>query len=112
MKVVRSDRNSQGTCPMVGLTPLKMASPCHHPLMSSTGLSKCAKSCPELLAMDDAPSWTGQGWKDPCLNSSPEKLHPVQSAQNPQGTFPMVETASSEDGKCLAPSLKEQYKCE
>ena len=24
--------------------------------------------------MDAAPSWGGQGWKDPCLSSSPEKL--------------------------------------
>ena len=62
--------------------------------------------------MDDAPSWTGQGWKDPCLNSSPEKLHPGQSARNSQGIFPMVGAASPEDGKSLPPSLKEQYKCE
>ena len=44
--------------------------------------------------MDDAPSWAGQGWKDPCLNSSPEKLNPGRSAQNSQGTFPMVGVAS------------------
>ena len=51
-------------------------------------MSKCAKSHPELLAIDDAPSYAGQGWKDPCLSSSPEKLNPGQSAQNSQGTFP------------------------
>ena len=63
-------------------------------LMSSTGVSKCAKSCPELPAIDDALSWAGQGWKDPCLNSSPEKLHPGRSARNSQGTFPMVRAAN------------------
>ena len=63
----------------------------HHPLRSRTGVqSKCAKSHLELPAMDDVPSWADQGWKDPCLNSSPEKLHPSQSAQNSQGTFPMT----------------------
>ena len=62
--------------------------------------------------MDDAPSWAGQGWKDPCLNSSPEKLNPGGSVQNTQGTFPMVGAASPEDGKSLPPSLDEQYKCE
>ena len=62
--------------------------------------------------MDDALSWAWQGWKDPCLNSSIEKLHPGQSAQNSQGTFPNVEAASPEDGKSLPPSLNEQYRCE
>ena len=62
--------------------------------------------------MDDALSWAGQGWKDPWLNSSPEKLHPGQSAQNSQGTCPMVGAASPEKGKSLPPSLEEQYKCE
>ena len=51
-----------------------------HPLSSSTGVSKCAKSHLELPAIDDAPFWAGQGWKDPCLNSSPEKLNLSQSA--------------------------------
>ena len=69
-----------GPSPDQGTSPLKMASGWHHPLLSSTARSKCAKSRPELPAMDDAPSWAGQGWKDPCLNSSPEKLHPGQSA--------------------------------
>ena len=64
------------------------------------------------LAMDAAPFWAGQGWKDPCLNSSPEKLHPGQSAQISQETFPMVGVASPEDGKSLPPFLKEQYKCQ
>ena len=62
--------------------------------------------------MDDAPSWAGKGWKDPNLSSSPEKLHPGQSAQISQETFPMVGAASPEDGKSLPPSLKKQYKCE
>ena len=84
-------------------------------------MSKCAKSCSELPAIDDAPSWVGQGWKDPCLNSSPEKLHQGRSAQNSQGTFPMVGAASPKDSKslppdkgakCLPPSLDEQYRCE
>ena len=61
--------------------------------------------------MYDALSWEGQGWKDPCLNSSPEKLHPGQSAWNSQGTFPMVGAASPEDSKALPPSLEEQYRC-
>ena len=99
-------------CSCQGLPPLKMASPCHHPLMSSTGASKCAKSHLEPPAMDDAPSWAGQGWKDPCLNSSTEKLHPGRSAQNSQGTFPMVGATSNEDIKSLQPSLKKQYRCE
>ena len=99
-----------GPAPWLELPPLKMASPCNHPLMSSTGVSKCAKSRPEPPAMDDAPSWAGQGWKDPCLNSSPEKLHPSQSPQNSQGTFPMVEAASPKDGKSLPPFLNEQYR--
>ena len=47
-----------------------MASPYHHPLRSSTGVSKCAKSCPVPLARDDAPSLEGQSWKDPCLSYS------------------------------------------
>ena len=51
--------------------------------------------------MDDAPSWAGQGWKDPCLNSSPEKLYPGQSAQNSQGTCPMVSATSPADGDSL-----------
>ena len=89
-----------------------MASPYHHPLMSSTGVSKCAKSRLELPAMDDAPSLVGQGWEDPYLNSSTEKLHLGQSAQNSQGTFPMVWAATPEDGKSLPPSLEKQYKCE
>ena len=80
--------------------------------MSSTGVSKCAKSRPEPLAIDDAQSWAGQGWKDPCLNPFPEKLHPGRSAQNSQGTFPMVGAASPEDGKSLPPSLEEQYRWE
>ena len=62
--------------------------------------------------MDDAPSWVGQGWKDPCLNSSPEKLHPGQSARNSQETSPMVGAASPEDSKSLPLSLEEQYMCE
>ena len=62
--------------------------------------------------MDDAPSWAGQDWKDPCLNSSAEKLHPGPSAQNSQGTFPMVGAATPEDDKSLPPSLDEQYKFE
>ena len=37
-------------------------------------MSKCAKSCLELPAINDALSWAGQGWKDLCLNSSLEKL--------------------------------------
>ena len=57
--------------------------------------------------MDDAPSWAGQGWKDPCLNSSPEKLHPGQYVQNSQGTCPMVGADSPEDGKSLPPFLEE-----
>ena len=56
--------------------------------------------------MDDAPSWAGQGWKDPYLNSSPEKLYPSQSAQNSQRTFPMVGAALPEDSKSLPPSLE------
>ena len=59
--------------------------------------------------MDDAPSWAGQGWKDPCLNSSPEKLNPGRSAQNSQGTFPMVGAAFPEDGKSLPPSPMKQH---
>ena len=35
-----------------------------------------------------------------------------QSAQNSQGTYPMVGAASPEDGKSLPQSLEEQYKCE
>ena len=92
---------------MVGSPPLKIASPYHYPLRSSTGVSKCAKSCLEPLAMDDAPSWEGQSWKDPCLSSSPEKLNPGWSAQNSQGTFPMVGAASPEDGKSLPPYFEE-----
>ena len=57
--------------------------------------------------MDDAPSWAGQGWKDPCLSSSPEKLSPGESAQNSQGTFLMVRASSLEDGKSLPPTLEE-----
>ena len=34
------------------------------------------------------------------------------SAQNSQGTCPMVWAASPEDGKSLPPSLNEQYRCE
>ena len=62
--------------------------------------------------MDDAPSWAGQGWKDPCLNSSLKRLNPGQSAQNSQGTFPMVGAASPEDSKSLPLSLQEQCRCE
>ena len=57
---------------MVGAASPKMASPYHHPSRSSTAVTKCAKSRLELPAMDDTPSWAGQGWKNPCLNSSPE----------------------------------------
>ena len=62
--------------------------------------------------MDDAPSWAGQGWKDPCLSSSPEKLNPDRFAKNSQETFPMVGAASPEDGKSLPLSLEEQYRCD
>ena len=65
---------------MVGAASLKMASPYHHPLNNSTGVTKCAKSCLEPLAMDDASSWAGQGWKDPSLISSPERLNPGRAA--------------------------------
>ena len=61
--------------------------------------------------MDDAPSWVGQGWKDPCLGSSPVKLNPGQFAQNSQGTFPMVRAASPEDSKSVPPSFEELNRC-
>ena len=82
--------NSQGTCPMVSpwlQIPLRTE---HGQVCLTTipwgpapvpGVSKCAKSCLELPAMDDAPSWAGQGWKDPCLNlASPKKVNLGQSA--------------------------------
>ena len=57
--------------------------------------------------MDDAPSWAGQGWKDPCLSSSPEILNSGWSAQNSQGACAMVGAASPEDGKSLLRSLED-----
>ena len=104
-------KTHRGPAPWWELPPRKMASPYHHPSRSSTGVSKCVKSHLEPKAMDDASSWARQGCKDPCLNSSPEKLSPGQSAQNSQGTFPMVGAASPEDGKSLPPFFKEQHRC-
>ena len=107
MKFGSSAQNSQGTCPMV-----RAASPedgnSLPPSRGAVQVSNCAKSCPELPAIDNAPSWADQGWKDPCLNSSPEKLNPDQATQNSQGTFTMVGAASLEDGKLLPPSLEER----
>ena len=65
MKFGQSAQNSQGTYPMVGLTPLKMASPYHHPLRSSTGASKCAKLCLELPAMHHPHESGGAGLLSP-----------------------------------------------
>ena len=40
----------RGPSPDQGAPPLKMTSVWHHPLLSSTARTKCAKSCQELLA--------------------------------------------------------------
>ena len=80
MKVGQSTQNSQGTCPMVGA-----ASP-----EDGKSMSKCAKSHLEPPAIDDAPSWVGQGWKDPCLSSSPEKLNPGPICPKLTGDLPLT----------------------
>ena len=88
MKFGWSARNSQGTCPMV-----EDASPEDGkslPLILQGAVQvwvNVPKPHLEPLAMDDALSWAGQGWKDPSLNSSPENLNPGWSAWNSQGTF-------------------------
>ena len=42
--------------PDQGPPSMKMVSPQHYPLGSRPGMSKCAKSQPEPLAIDEAPS--------------------------------------------------------
>ena len=44
---------------------LEMVSPWHYSPRSRPGMSKCAKSQPEPLAIDEAPSSAGLGWKAP-----------------------------------------------
>ena len=158
------------------MPPLKMASPYHHPLRSSTGASKCAKLHLELLALHHPcesggagllsllaqiplktePGWSawnsqgtclwprtafpeddkspstilqgaGQAWVNVPNHSQshcplmrhilsrarlPLKLNLGQSAQNSQGTCPMVRAASPEDINSLPPSPVEQCRCE
>ena len=48
-------KTDRGPAPWWGLPPLKTSIPYHHPPWSSAGVSKCAKSHPELLAIDTAP---------------------------------------------------------
>ena len=58
-------KTHMGPAPDQGPPSLKMISPYHYPLRSRPGLSKCAKSQPEPLAIDEAPSSAGLGWKAP-----------------------------------------------
>ena len=57
--------NSQGTYPWPRTTfPIDGKSQ-HYPLQSRPFMSKCAKSQSEPLAIDEAPSSAGLGWKAP-----------------------------------------------
>ena len=81
-------KTHRGPAPWWEQYPLKTEGPYLKPPWSSAGWCKWAKSCQEPLAIDDAPPWAGQGWKDPCLSSSPEKLNSGWSAQKSQGPSP------------------------
>ena len=48
-------RTHRGPAPWWELSPLKTSIPYNHPPWSSAGVSKCAKSHPELLAINEAP---------------------------------------------------------
>ena len=106
MKVGWSAWNSQGTCPMVG-----------------TASAEAGKSLPPSLEEKYRCEWmcqitsgaTGHGWCTILRRARlegplsplfyPEKLNSGWSAQNSQGTFPMVGAASPEDGKSLPPYI-------
>ena len=55
----------RGPAPDQGPPSLKMVSLYHYPPRSRPGMSKCVKSQPEPLAIDEAPSSAGLGWKAP-----------------------------------------------
>ena len=65
----------RGPAPWWGLPPLKMAIPYHHPLRSSTGVSKCAKLCLELPAVHHPRESGGSGLLSP-LAQIPLKTEP------------------------------------
>ena len=48
-------KTNRGPAPWWVQHPLKMVIPYHHPPWSSAGVSKCAKSHPELLAINEVP---------------------------------------------------------
>ena len=80
-------KTHRGPSPRQGLPPLKMASPYHHPSRSSTSASKCAKS-------------RHAGWK----------MKFGWSAQNSQGTCPMVGAISPEDRRSIPKTpLKQRW---
>ena len=118
--------------PSWGQHPMKMASPYHHPSMSSTSASKCAKSRQEPPAgkwsladllkthRGPAPSW-GQHplkragpylklpWSSTAQSKCPGwKMKFGQSARNSQGTCPCPWPPSLKMEKFLALSSKEQ----
>ena len=118
-----------GPIPWWGLPPLKTASPYHHPLRSSTGMSKCAKSHPEPLGEGFLP-WRSQVPTTILLGAAQVQVNvpnyiwscrlcttlvnlgELGAAWNSQGTCPWPRITFPEDGKSLALSSEEQARHE